>query len=337
MTADSTTSRAATATATTRLISLLRLGGLTAWRRYSFILAALLAIVLLVVNLWRTSGFDWTTQLANFAPLALAAMASTPAIISGGGGLDLSISPLMIFCSGLYVMVLVPHGTGGIEAVPILLLVGAGMGLLNGLLIVLLRLPAVVVTLATFFILSGADLRLIPEPTSLASTWLTDLARDVGPIPGPLFLLAPPLILWFALQMIPYGRALYFVGSSDAAAFSSGINVAVVRAVAYMIGGIIAAVGAMSIIAATATASGNLAQTYALGAIAAVALGGTSLWGGRGGLIGSLFGAACIYLLGNLLITFNVSPSWLQVMYGAMLLVAVSATGLSTRISDRSA
>jgi ribose transport system permease protein len=299
--------------------------------RYSFAFAVVLALVLLAVNLVRSPDFGWTSQLANFAPLALAAIASTPAIISGGGGFDLSISPVMILTTGVYIIWLAPHGAGGAEAVPILLLLGAAIGVVNGLLIVRLRLPPVVVTLATFFILIGVNLRLVEAPTYLSSTWITDLAGSVGGIPGPLFLILPPLIVWALLGLVPYRGMLYAVGSNDAAAFSSGVNVDAVRVAAYSLGGLFAAVGGLAIIAVTSTASAGLSQTYALQGIAAVALGGTSLWGGRGGLIGSVFGATSIYLLGNLLITFNVNPSWLQVMYGTMLLLAVVLVGAASR------
>jgi ribose transport system permease protein len=299
--------------------------------KYSFAFGLSLALLLLIVNLARSPDFGWTNQLANFAPLAIAAMASTPAIISGGGGFDLSISPIMIFTTGVYIIWLAPHGAGGWESVPILLALGGAIGLINGLLIVRLRLPPVVVTLSTFFILIGVNLRLIEAPTFLPSTWMTDLAGSIGPIPGALFLILPPLIVWAALGLIPYRRMLYAVGSNDAAAFSSGVSVGAVRMIAYSLGGLFAAIGGIAVIAVTSTASSGLSQTYALQAIAAVALGGTSLWGGRGGLVGSVFGAASIYLLGNLLITFNVNPSWLQVMYGGMLLLAVVLVGAASR------
>jgi ribose transport system permease protein len=262
--------------------------------KYSFAFGLSLALLLLIVNLARSPDFGWTNQLANFAPLAIAAMASTPAIISGGGGFDLSISPIMIFTTGVYIIWLAPHGAGGWESVPILLALGGAIGLINGLLIVRLRLPPVVVTLSTFFILIGVNLRLIEAPTFLPSTWMTDLAGSIGPIPGALFLILPPLIVWAALGLIPYRRMLYAVGSNDAAAFSSGVSVGAVRMIAYSLGGLFAAIGGIAVIAVTSTASAGLSQTYALQAIAAVALGGTSLWGGRGGLVGSVFGAASI-------------------------------------------
>ncbi len=302
--------------------------------KYSFAFALILALFFLVVNLIRTPNFGWTNQFANFAPLAIAAMASTPAILSGGGGFDLSISPTMVLTTGVFVIWLAPHGAGGAEAIPVLLLVGAAVGLTNGLIIARLRLPPVVVTLSTFFILTGINLKLIESPTFLKETWLTKLSNDVGPIPGPLFLILPPLIIWVLLGRIPYKRMLYSVGSNDAAAFSAGVNVGLVRVLAYTLGGTLAAIGGLAILAVTSTASAPLSQTYALQAIAAVALGGTSLWGGRGGLTGSLLGATSIYLLGNLLITFNVNPSWLQVMYGGMLLFAVVLVGAASRTKE---
>src|SRR3954454_15924482 len=106
--------------------------------RYSFGFALLLTIVLLAISWIREPNFGWQDQLANFAPMALAAMASTPSIISGGGGFDLTISPLMFFTGEIFVVWLAPHGLGGAEAVPIMLAIGFAMGALNGLLIILL-------------------------------------------------------------------------------------------------------------------------------------------------------------------------------------------------------
>jgi ribose transport system permease protein len=104
-----------------------------------------------------------------------------------------------------------------------------------------------------------------------------------------------------------------------------------VRVIAYGLGGFFAAVGGLALIALTSSANPSLASTYTLLAIASVAIGGTSLWGGRGGLVGPMLGAASIYLLGNLLITLQVDPSYLQVMYGGMLIFAVILSGMAAR------
>jgi len=299
--------------------------------RYSFGFALLLTLVLLAATLIHDSNFGWKDQLANFAPMALAAMASTPAIISGGGGFDLSISPLLYLSGEVFIVWLAPHGLGGYASVPIVLALGLGIGLLNGLLIIILRVPPVVATLSMYFILIGVDLRVVPNAQYLGENWVHRLAGSIGPVPGALFTLGFPILVWLLIGLTPYRRTLYAVGSNDATAFASGVNVALVRVVAYGIGGLFAAVGGLALIGLTSSANPSLSTTYTLLAIASVALGGTSLWGGRGGLIGPMLGAASIYLLGNLLITLQVDPSYLQVMYGVMLIFAVILSGLSAR------
>ena len=309
---------------------------LTILNRYSFGFAFLLMVALLLANLFEVDfNFGWSDQLANFAPMALAAMASTPAIISGGGGFDLTISPLMYFVGEIFIVWLASSGLGGAESVPIVMAIGAGVGMLNGLLIIGLRVQPVVATLSMFFVLIGADLQIAPDPKYLNQTWLQHLAHSVTifgvGIPGALFTLCFPLAVWGLLGLIPYKRTLYAVGSNDATAFSSGVNVALVRVVAYTLGGLFASVGSLALVGLTVSSNANLSQTYTLLAIASVALGGTSLWGGRGGLFGSLLGAASIYLLGNLLQILQVDPSYLQVMYGGMLIFAVILSGIAAR------
>src|SRR5258708_23699541 len=189
-------------------------------------------LVLLLLNLaeghWR---FGWRDQLANFAPLAIAAMASTPAIISGGGGFDLSISPLMFFTGEVFVVGLAPNGLGGAESVPIVLAIGAAVGLVNGLLIIGLRVQPVVVTLSMYFILIGADLTVAPAPQYLTGSWVRHLATSVGPVPGALLTLAFPILVWVGLAPTSYRRTLYAVGSDDATAFASGVDVGALRRV----------------------------------------------------------------------------------------------------------
>jgi ribose transport system permease protein len=293
-------------------------------RKNSFSFALLLAVVLLILNLVVQSNFGWTDQLATFAPLAVAAMASTPAIISGRGGFDLSISPSMTLISALFVVWLVPAGLGGIVSVPILLLIAGGLGALNGMLIVGLRVPAMVVTLAMYFIVIGVDLLLVPTPMSLGDdSWVLHLAGTIGPVPGGLVTIGVTLAIWGALKLVPFSRLLYAVGSDDAASFASGVNVGFIRVSAYALGGVFAGIGGLALTGLVSSADSSQASAYTLVAIAGVALGGTPLTGGRGGLLGSLLGAAVIYLVQSLLSGLQVSHTWLEVMYGLILILAV--------------
>jgi ribose transport system permease protein len=317
------------------LIAARRRGGLGSaalrlLNRYSFGFALLLSIALLIANILEEPGsFSVTNQLADLAPLALAGMASTPSIISGGGGFDLTVSPVMILTGGIFAVWLVPAGLGGAVAVPIVLAAGAAMGAFNGLLIILLRVPPVVVTLSMYFVLLGVDLVIIPSPVTLNSSWVTHLGSSVGPIPGAVFTLGAPLLIWALLGLTPYRRTLFAVGSNGAAAFSAGVNVARVRVIAFTLGGMFAAIGGLALLGLDASVNATYAPTYTLIGIAAVALGGTSLWGGRGGIFGAILGAACIWLLENLLTVLQVNQSWLQVLYGMLLVFAVVLSGIA--------
>jgi ribose transport system permease protein len=308
-----------------------RRGVQRAIRTYSFGFAAVLAIGMLAANIATVhGGFGVTDQLANVAPMAIAALASAPSII--GGGFDISISPLILLTNSVFVVWLAPHGLGGAVSVPILLGTGLAVGLLNGLLIIVLRVQAIVVTLAMFFTLQGVDLLLAPNPVPLSSTgWVRHLAGSVGPIPGALFTIGLPLLIWSGLRFVPLGKLLYAVGSNDATAFSSGVNVNVVRVAGYALGGLFAGFGGLALTGLVSSANASNATEYTLVAIAAVVLGGTPLTGGRGGLAGPLLGAFSIYLMQNLLATFAINPAYLQIVYGGILIVAVVLGGAVSR------
>jgi ribose transport system permease protein len=294
-------------------------------RLRSFMFALVLVAALFVANVIALPSFadqgNWSADLTIFAPYALLAMAATPAILSGGGGIDLSVSPL----SGLIAIVLVEYLLGSSFggpwlAVPILLLLGAAVGTVNGVLVAVLRYQPVIATLCALFVLSGLNLRLVAIPTAAPPNWTSWLAGDVGPFPAVLILILAPAAVWALLQRTPYHRTLLAVGASDAASYSAGVNVTAVRISAYALGGLFAAVAGLALVVLTETADPNVAGQYVLISLAAVALGGTPIGGGRGGLFGSILGAAMIYLVQNLLTSTHVSTLWLQAVYGAMLL-----------------
>ncbi|MFE9445847.1 ABC transporter permease [Streptomyces sp. NPDC006602] len=310
-----------------------RRGGLRSlFARHTYLFAVILAAVLLIANLVKQPGFGLTSQLAALAPLGIAAMASVPSIMSGRGGIDLSISPLMTLSALLYATQLQPAGLGGYAALPLLLIAGALVGTLTGLLIVVGRLQPIVVTLAMFFVLTGLDLKLAPSPTTVSGTWMADFAGSMGPIPGGLVALAVPAVLWLLVTRgTTYGGLLRSVGGNDVTAFTSGVPVGTVRVLAYALGGAMAAVGGLVLIGLASTAESGTSSAYTLIAIAAVALGGIPLQGGGGGIANALAGAAAIYLLQSLLGVVQVSQTWLQVIYGALLIGAVLFGAIAAR------
>lgn len=295
-------------------------------RRNPAVFALALAVVMLVVSYAMQPGRDPVQQLASFAPLALAAMAMASSVI--GGGIDLSVSAQMTLTSILFVGYLTPAGLGGYEAIGILVVLGALIGGLNGLIVVLLRLPAIVVTLAMMFVITGINLRLAPRPVILFDGWAMNLASSIWIIPGGLITIGIPLILWLLLMRTAFGRNLYAVGGSDATSFSAGINVPLVRILSYVIGGIIAAIGGLALTALVSSVDASASSAYIITAITAIALGGITLAGGRGGMIGAIAGAAVIFLVQNMLTIFGVSQVWLNLVFGALLLFAIVSSAV---------
>src|SRR5579871_6260465 len=308
-----------------------RLDARRVMRDYSFTFGLILAAGLLIANiLTESGGFGLTNQLADVAPLAIAALASAPAII--GGGFDISISPLIFVLNSVFIVWLAPAGLGGWESVPIILGFGLAVGAINGLVIVFLRVQPVVVTLAAYFILQGVDLDMSPQPQALPGNggWTTHLAGTIIGIPGAVFTIGLPLLIWIGLGFVPFRRYLYAIGSNETTAFSSGVNVNVVRVASYALGGLFAGFAALALTGLVSTTNAPQSTEYTLPAIAAVALGGTSLAGGRGGLFGALYGAFAIYLLQNLLATLQIDPAYLQIVYGGVLVIAVVFGGYLT-------
>lgn len=300
-------------------------------RKYYFAFALALFLALLITNLLVQRDFGWVQQVAVFAPLALAAMASTPAILAGRGGIDLSISPLMTFCSMVFATWLIPLGLGGWPSVPLILLLGAAVGLVNGLLTVLLRIPAVVVTLAMYFVLAGLSLRISPSTVGIGDNWVGEIDTGIAGFPGALVLILVPVIAWAVLSRTLFGRQLFAVGGNDATALSSGVGVRSVRIAAFAFGGAIAGLGSFALLSVVHVADPGQSTAYTLLAIASVALGGTTLLGGRGGLLGSLLGAGSIFLVQSLLTVLKVPAQWLGLFYGGVLLVAVVVGALISR------
>jgi ribose transport system permease protein len=305
-------------------------------RARPYLFALCLCGFLLAVNVVADSSFgdpsNWPQELASLAPFAIVAMASTPAILSGRGGLDVSIGPLATVLSVVLVVWLLPNGiTSAWLCVPILLALGTAVGAINGALVAIGRLQPVIATLCGLFVLSGLAEKIAGVPKVALPNWTGELAHSLGPVPGALVLMAAPVVIWTLLGRTPLLGALYGVGGDDVTCFTAGIDVARVRVFAYALGGLFAAIGAIAITALLQTANASLGLQYTLVALAAVSLGGTPLGGGRGGLFGSFLGASSIYLLQTLLSSLHVSVTWLQVVYGAMLAVGVIVGSQVTR------
>jgi ribose transport system permease protein len=261
--------------------------------------------------------------------LALVAMAQTFVVLTAG--IDLSVGMIFILanCLASYLLVGTPVtvalGLGGV------LLTGLACGALNGLLVIYGRLQPIVITIATGAVFFGIALWIRPYPGSADdfSSGLADAltGKVFGVFPASLlFLIVLVVVVWVPFRRSVIGRAVYAVGSSEPAAYMSGVPVKRAKFTAYVLSGLFAAMGGLFMTFFTYSGEASLANgnTYTLSSIAAVVLGGVSLFGGRGSAIGAIFGALAFRAIGDLLFVFDFDPLWQPLFQGIVLLLAVS-------------
>lgn len=304
-------------------------------RKRTYAFAVAFAALLLAANLAVLPRFgspdNIAAALALFAPFALTAAAATPAIVTGG--MDISVAVVAGLVNNLLVVYLLPGPLAHpAVAIPIAMLLGTSVGLANGFAVAVLRYRPVIATLCTLLVLQGVNQKIAHTPVHAPSGWPTALAGSLGPVPGALVLLAVPLLAWLAIRRTPLHRTLLAVGSNDVATYAAGVNVVGVRVLAYGFGGMLAAVAGIAMTASLQTADPNAGAEFILISLAAVALGGTIIGGGRGGIAGAFAGAAVIFLMQNLLAALNVDAYWNQVAYGLMLLAGAVAGAQLTAV-----
>ncbi len=260
--------------------------------------------------------------------LALLAMAQTFVVITAG--IDLSVGMVFVLCNCLASYVVAGSALSTTLGVAAVLATGLVCGAINGFVVIVGRLQPIVTTLATGAIFFGVALAIRPNPGG-AADFNQDLADALtgklwGTVPASLVALAAiVLIVWVPFRRSEVGRAAYAVGSSESAAFMSGVPIRKAKFIAYTLSGLLAAVGGLFVtfISYSAEASAANGSTYTLNSIASVVLGGVSLFGGTGSAIGAIFGAFILRTIGDLLFVFDFDPLWQPLFQGVVLLAAV--------------
>jgi ribose transport system permease protein len=268
-----------------------------------------------------------TTAANKGVLLALVAMAQTVVVLTSG--IDLSVGMIFVLtnCLASALVVGSPFETAlGVAAV---LLTGLACGVLNGLIVIYGRLQPIVATIATGAIFYGIALAVRPVPGGDVNSDLADALTSQlpGGIPASLVtLLVVVLVIWIPFSRSETGRGVYAVGSSELAAYMSGVPVRRAKFIAYCLSGLLSAMGGifLTFLTYSGEASAANGNTYTLYSIASVVLGGVSLFGGSGSAIGAIFGALMFRTIGDLLFVFDLDPLWQPLFQGVILLVAVS-------------
>ncbi|TAL89786.1 MAG: ABC transporter permease [Rhodanobacter sp.] len=288
--------------------------------------AAMMLVIVATAIAIATPIFLTTGNLLNIvlasSVVALLAAGQTYVIILAE--IDLSVGSILALSGVATALVLQAH------SVFIGLIAGIGVGvlagLINGLLVTKARMPAFIATLGTMSVFGGLTLYITQgNPISVDNGLFLDIgqANPLG-VPFPAWIvLAALLCFGFLLSRTRFGRHIYAVGDNPEAARLSGINVHWIKISAFVISGMLASIAGFILTARLSTAEPTAGMGEELSAIAAVIIGGTSLMGGRGALLGSFIGAILLGVIDNGLNLLNVSPFLQGVAKGLVILLAV--------------
>lgn len=314
----------------------------SAWRRIvraqEFGVFLILSAMVLFLSVY-TKTFLTSTNIFNilraFSWIAISGFGECMVIITGG--IDLSVGSVMGF-SGLIAGLLLRAGQGVAPAVLGGLAAGAVLGLLNGLMITKAKLPPFIATLGMLLMARGLCY-------GLTGGWpvqdLPQQFRNLGQFDIPLLGAGVPLPLIFTIVVCViaavfltstiWGYRIYAVGGNEVASGLSGINTDNIKILVYTLSGFLTAIGGLLMTARLGVAAPTAASGYELDVIAAAVVGGTSLSGGEGTILGVLIGAAIMQVLRTGLVLTGVSAYWLQAAQGLVIVVAIMLDQLRKR------
>jgi ribose transport system permease protein len=291
-------------------------------------LGTLAGLLLLCLILWAATPHFLTISnilnvLEQTALNAVVAVGMTFVIISGG--IDLSVGSILAF-AGIALGLALDAGVPAPVAVLLALAVGLSCGLANGVLITFGRLPPFIATLGMMSVARGGALMLAEgRPISGFSEGFRALATErILMVPAPVIITALIYVVaHFVLSHTVFGRATYAIGGNEEAARLSGVRVRFHKTAIYAVAGLMSAAAAVVLTARLNSAQPTAGIMYELDAIAATVIGGSSLLGGEGSLVGTLIGALIMGVLRNGLNLLNVSSFLQQVVIGVVIIGAV--------------
>lgn len=297
------------------------------------------AVLVIIVSI-LAPGFLKVRNLMNllrqYSIVGILSVGMTLIILTGK--FDISVGFLCGCCGVVLAKCMTVFGLSVWIAVPITLLFGGAVGLLNGFLIAELKIPSMIATLAMGEILNGAVLLLTNGyPISISSNFLSAVGKNslLGvPIPAIIFFTAV-LVAYFVLTKTVFGRSIYAVGGNAEAARLSGIKVNKVIMTTFFINGLLVALTGIVLSSRVMTATATAGNGYELDAIASVVIGGTRVSGGEGSVLRTIVGVLFLGVLSNALNLLGINAHLQYLLKGAVIILAVGYDSFSRDMSER--
>jgi len=286
------------------------------------ILIAIVIVVALISPSFRKVG-NIRNIIAQCSVLAVVAVAQTNVLLIGG--IDMSVSSIISFSTIMVAMFSADSGLGLAGSIVLAVAVGALTGLINGIGVVRFKIPAMIITISTQAFLKGICLILMPSSGGKVNT---EFAAFLKTKIGVFNVSAIIALILFALFFVMYhytrfGRSIYAVGNNELSAAQSGINTPRTIVLTYVISGVVAALAGVILSARIATGNPLVGDSYAMDSVAAAVVGGVSMNGGVGTVIGALAGAVIMSLINNVINNMGISPYYQYITKGLVLVVSL--------------
>jgi fructose transport system permease protein len=308
-----------------------------------FVVLLLGVLLGVLVNPSRfTAASNFSTILTQVMVIGIVGVGQTLVILTAG--IDLSVGVIMVISSVVMGRLAVYDGVPTIIAFPLGLIVGAAFGYLNGILVTRLKMPPFIVTLGTLSII-GALNTFYSQSETIGMQDIQDKAwflqimgnqLEIGSARimwGTFLLLIVAAVVWYVLNRTAYGRHIYATGDDPEAARLAGINTDRILLSVYVFAGLIAAIAGWALIGRVGAISPTAGENANLDSITAVVIGGTSLFGGRGSIIGTLVGALIVGVFRSAVSLAGLDVLWQEFAIGVLIIVAVALDQWIRRVS----
>jgi len=301
-----------------------------------FIVFILIIIIASIASPYFLSVYNLQSVIRSLAFVGIVAIGQACLLILGE--LDLSVGAIAGLSGVLGGIMMVNASMNPYIAFVLSLLLGAGFGFINGILVTTFNLNALVVTIGMTGVYQGINL-VITKGKAIIGIPREIYFLGQGTffnIPMPfIIMLITLLIIVFITKFTIFGRYMYAIGNSKEAAEMLGIRVKRVRIVTFMITGLLAALAGMLMVARLGSSQPSIGESWVMDSIASSVIGGVALTGGVGSPAGALLGAAIIAIVNNIIVLFGVSPYWQTAVSGAIVVAAVIIDSVSRMISKR--
>lgn len=311
---------------------------LKTWRNISVFPVLVLLLIFIVVNRAISASFFNLPYMKSFfssnVPLMLLTIGAAMVVI--GGGIDISLGSLATVMNALCIILTVDKGIDMYSAALIVLVLSSVFGMINGCVISYVNVPPLLATFAMTSIYDGIALWIMPKPRAgIPAFFVKWYNNATGVIPNSVWILLVAILIWLVITRLPLKLKLYSLGYNRLNAYTSGVSVIRTQIFTYGFAGFMAGLAGICLSFSIGSADPLIGQGLSMQCVAACAIGGISLDGGRGGVVGAVLGAIFLSMVTVTVFALKVSSFDQDIIEGAIILLGVIGSVLVNRMLSR--